>query len=246
MKRNRNLLMGQPHFTLIELLVVIAIIAILAAMLLPALSKAREKARQISCVNNLKQMMLPFHTYIEDHDGMMCPFMNNITSKTWNELMEPWLQQVAPKWKYTKTTSYTLPTAVWGKDEWNTANWGVMHCPSAQLRCNPMITNMYPQDYGLNQYLPCFQVKELSLNVIANYEVFFRFDAQPGSPSRVMLLGDSPQDYRRWNTDPLIHLVHSGSGNYLFCDYHVETIKGIPPAFQAGVEDNFPWKQWKK
>lgn len=68
MKRHRTQMSSRSHiaFTLIELLVVIAIIAILAAMLLPALSSAKERSRRTSCVNNLRQFGLAAHLYAID------------------------------------------------------------------------------------------------------------------------------------------------------------------------------------
>jgi prepilin-type N-terminal cleavage/methylation domain-containing protein/prepilin-type processing-associated H-X9-DG protein len=127
-------------FTLIELLVVIAIIAILAAILFPVFAQVREKARQISCVSNEKQMGLAFLQYQEDYDGT---FPYGLAYNGATNTYSSWPQLINP---YTKSTAILAcpDDSIAGAPDPNLADGNAWKGDRMSYMVNGFVWNAYP------------------------------------------------------------------------------------------------------
>jgi prepilin-type N-terminal cleavage/methylation domain-containing protein/prepilin-type processing-associated H-X9-DG protein len=147
-------------FTLIELLVVIAIIAILAAILFPVFAKAREKARQTSCLSNEKQLGVGFLQYVQDYDELL-PHGSHSTSFNGLNTGTGWAGEIYP---YVKSA-------------------GVYHCPDDPNTQSASATGtaLYPVSYALNLGVVDTNGKPVLLNEFANVTDIVMLDEVQGA-----------------------------------------------------------------
>ena len=191
-------------FTLIELLVVIAIISLLVSILLPSLNKAKQLARTVVCLSNLKQMGLGIAMYVNDNDGLLPrPYL------FWYDLDD--YIPIIGYWDYlTKDTVWKCPS---NPNYWTGTNYTTSYVYNYYIQ---------PYTYGEGAGWSLFMYPQMDrLALLENPDVIAL--VTDGAPSD--LDPKSTRMYYYWFPFYPVGYLHSGGGNFLFMDGHAEWLR---------------------